>query len=62
LTLRLRSGQALHRLFYDLVAYVAHGEYAESQYVTFGYAHNTPGDKRTEPPPDLGSPRQIGEL
>ena len=33
-------------LFYDLSAFVAHGAYAESAHVTFGFAHNTPSDKR----------------
>jgi hypothetical protein len=33
-------------LFYDLSAFVAHGTYAESAHVTFGFAHNTPSDKR----------------
>lgn len=33
-------------LFYDLSAFVAHGTYAESEYVKFGFAHNTPLKKR----------------
>jgi transposase len=33
-------------LFYDLSAFVTHGAYAESKHVTFGFAHNTPSDKR----------------
>jgi transposase len=33
-------------LFYDLTAFVAHGAYAGSKYVDFGFAHNTPMDKR----------------
>ena len=33
-------------LFYDLTAFVAHGKYAHSRYVDFGFAHNTPMDKR----------------
>ena len=33
-------------LFYDLTAFVAHGTYANSRYVDFGFAHNTPMDKR----------------
>jgi hypothetical protein len=33
-------------LFYDLTAFIAHGSYAQSRYVDFGFAHNTPMDKR----------------
>jgi hypothetical protein len=33
-------------LFYDLTAFVAHGSYGESQLVNFGFAHNTPSNKR----------------
>lgn len=33
-------------LFYDLSAFVTHGAYTESAYVDFGFAHNTPSDKR----------------
>jgi transposase len=33
-------------IFYDLTAFVAHGSYANSQLVDFGFAHNTPMDKR----------------
>ena len=33
-------------LFYDLTAYVLHGEYQDSQLVDFGFAHNTPLNKR----------------
>jgi transposase len=33
-------------IFYDLTAFVAHGTYADSQHVDFGFAHNTPMDKR----------------
>jgi hypothetical protein len=29
-------------IFYDLTAFVAHGTYADSQHVDFGFAHNTP--------------------
>jgi transposase len=36
----------LNMIFYDLAAFVAHGDYAESDYVNFGFAHNTPSDKR----------------
>lgn len=33
-------------LFYDLTAYVMHGEYPDSEWVDFGFAHNTPLNKR----------------
>jgi transposase len=33
-------------VFYDLTAFVVHGEYAGSEHVDFGFAHNTPMDKR----------------
>jgi transposase len=33
-------------LFYDLTAFVAHGRYADSALVDFGFAHNTPSTKR----------------
>ena len=33
-------------IFYDLTAFVVHGEYANSEHVDFGFAHNTPMDKR----------------
>jgi len=33
-------------IFYDLTAFIAHGEYADSELVTFGFAHNTPMNKR----------------
>ncbi len=33
-------------IFYDLSAFVAHGRYAESELVDFGFAHNTPSNKR----------------
>ncbi len=36
----------LSMIFYDLSGFVAHGDYAESDYVNFGFAHNTPSDKR----------------
>jgi transposase len=36
----------LSMIFYDLTAFVAHGDYAESDYVNFGFAHNTPSNKR----------------
>jgi len=33
-------------IFYDLTAFIAHGHYAESTQVDFGFAHNTPMNKR----------------
>jgi transposase len=36
----------LNLIFYDLTAYILHGEFADSQYATFGFAHNTPMNKR----------------
>ena len=36
----------LSLIFYDLTAFVVHGSYADSQHVDFGFAHNTPMDKR----------------
>ena len=33
-------------IFYDLTAFVVHGAYADSQYADFGFAHNTPMNKR----------------
>ena len=36
----------LSLIFYDLTAFVVHGSYPDSQHVDFGFAHNTPMDKR----------------
>jgi transposase len=36
----------LSLIFYDLTAFVVHGAYVDSQHVDFGFAHNTPMDKR----------------
>jgi transposase len=36
----------LSLIFYDLTAFVVHGAYADSQYADFGFAHNTPMNKR----------------
>ena len=33
-------------IFYDLTAFVVHGAYNESEYAKFGFAHNTPMNKR----------------
>ena len=36
----------LRMVFYDLTAFVVHGQYAESDLAQFGFAHNTPMGKR----------------
>jgi transposase len=36
----------LNLIFYDLTAYILHGAYANSEYAEFGFAHNTPMNKR----------------
>ena len=36
----------LSLIFYDLTAFIVHGTYADSQHVDFGFAHNTPMNKR----------------
>jgi hypothetical protein len=36
----------LSLIFYDLTAFITHGTYAGSQHVDFGFAHNTPMNKR----------------
>ena len=33
-------------IFYDVTAFIAHGRYAESECIKFGFAHNTPSNKR----------------
>lgn len=33
-------------IFYDVSAFVAHGSYGESELIDFGFAHNTPRNKR----------------
>jgi hypothetical protein len=33
-------------IYYDLTAFIMHGEYQESDLVKFGFAHNTPSNKR----------------
>lgn len=33
-------------IYYDLTAFIMHGEYNESDLVKFGFAHNTPSDKK----------------
>ena len=36
----------LSLIFYDLTAFIAHGQYPQSEQIDFGFAHNTPMDKR----------------
>lgn len=42
----LKAEVDLSVIFYDLTAFIAHGRYAESKAVDFGFAHNTPMNKR----------------
>jgi transposase len=42
----LRADIDLSIIFYDLTAFALHGSYANSDHVNFGFAHNTPMDKR----------------
>jgi transposase len=42
----LRADVDLSIIFYDLTAFALHGSYANSEHVDFGFAHNTPMDKR----------------
>jgi len=42
----LRADVDLSVIFYDLTAFVLHGSYADSKHVSFGFAHNTPMNKR----------------
>jgi transposase len=46
-TVALRKADVdLSVIFYDLTAFIVHGRYADSELVDFGFAHNTPNDKR----------------
>lgn len=42
----LKADIDLSLIFYDLTAFVSHGRYADSEQVDFGFAHNTPMNKR----------------
>jgi transposase len=42
----LRADVDLSVIFYDLTAFALHGSYADSEHVGFGFAHNTPMNKR----------------
>jgi transposase len=33
-------------IYYDLTAFIAHGEYRDSDLIRYGFAHNTPSDKQ----------------
>lgn len=41
-----KAGIDLSVIFYDVTAFIAHGRYAESEFIDFGFAHNTPSNKR----------------
>jgi transposase len=45
-TALLKADIDLSLIFYDLTAFVVHGRYAESEVIDFGFAHNTPSNKR----------------
>jgi len=46
-TVAIRKGNIdLSTIFYDITAFVAHGHYSESELIDFGFAHNTPSNKR----------------
>jgi transposase len=45
-TAMLKADIDLSVIFYDLSAFVAHGRYPDSEVIDFGFAHNTPTDKR----------------
>lgn len=42
----LKAEVDLSVIFYDLTAFITHGRYAHSEQVDFGFAHNTPMNKR----------------
>ena len=42
----VRAGIDLSVIFYDVTAFIAHGRYADSELMEFGFAHNTPSNKR----------------
>jgi transposase len=45
-TALLKADIDLSLIFYDLTAFAVHGRYADSEFIDFGFAHNTPSDKR----------------
>jgi transposase len=42
----LKAAIDLSLIFYDLTAFITHGRYADSDQIDFGFAHNTPLNKR----------------
>ena len=42
----VKAGIDLSVIFYDVTAVMAHGRYADSDFIDFGFAHNTPSNKR----------------
>ena len=45
-TALLKADIDLSLIFYDLTAFAVHGRYPDSEFIDFGFAHNTPSDKR----------------
>jgi transposase len=45
-TALLKADIDLSLIFYDLTAFTAHGRYPDSEIIDFGFAHNTPSNKR----------------
>ena len=45
-TALLKAQIDLSVIFYDVTAFIAHGRYADSDLIDFGFAHNTPSNKR----------------
>jgi transposase len=45
-TALLKAEIDLSLIFYDLTAFVVHGRYPDSKVIDFGFAHNTPSNKR----------------
>ena len=45
-TALLKADIDLSVIFYDLTAFISHGRYADSDIIDFGFAHNTPMNKR----------------
>jgi transposase len=45
-TAMLKADIDLSLIFYDLTAFTVHGRYPDSKIIDFGFAHNTPSNKR----------------
>jgi transposase len=45
-TAMLKADIDLSVIFYDLTAFTVHGRYPDSEIIDFGFAHNTPSNKR----------------